>query len=127
MAEIRSFVEGACTMAGVGPEDCLKLLLIVEELFTNTVTHGYGGESDSPVWIAFEPCESGFALRYEDAAPRHDSFGSFRPMDTTVMIAKQPVGGLGLKLIRTLATHVDYRREGDHNCIRLTFAVRPRS
>ena len=126
MAEIRSFVEGACTMAGVGREDCLKLLLIVEELFTNTVVHGYCGESDSPVWIAFEPCESGFALRYEDAAPPHDAFGEFRPMDTTVLIAKQPVGGLGLKLIRTLATDINYSREGERNCIRLTFAVRPR-
>jgi anti-sigma regulatory factor (Ser/Thr protein kinase) len=68
MAEIRSFVEGACTTAGIGREDCLKLLLIVEELFTNTVTHGYREESESPVWIAFEPAEAGFTLRYEAAA-----------------------------------------------------------
>jgi len=42
MAEIRALVESACTNAGIDHEDCLKLLLIVEELFTNTVTHGYG-------------------------------------------------------------------------------------
>jgi serine/threonine-protein kinase RsbW len=126
MAEIRSFVEGACTMAGVGREDCLKLLLIVEELFTNTVTHGYRGESDSSVWIAFEPCASGFALHYEDAAPPHNPFGEYRPMDTTILVAQQPVGGLGLKLIRNLATDFSYNRNGDRNCISVTFAVRPR-
>lgn len=126
MAEIRRYVEAACTTAGVGREDCLKLLLIVEELFTNTVTHGYRAESESPVWIAFEPGEAGFTLRYEDAAPPHNPFGEFRPMDTTVLIAQQPVGGLGLKLIRSLAREAGYAREGERNCIRLTFAVRPR-
>jgi anti-sigma regulatory factor (Ser/Thr protein kinase) len=127
MAEIRTFVEDACTTAGIGREDCLKVLLIVEELFTNTVTHGYREESESPVWIAFDPCDTGFSLRYEDAAPPHNPFGEFRPMDTAVLIAQQPVGGLGLKLIRSLATDAAYRREGERNCIRLTFATRPRT
>jgi serine/threonine-protein kinase RsbW len=126
MGEIRTFVEAACTTAGIGREDCLKLLLIVEELFTNTVTHGYREESESPVWIAFEPGDTGFTLRYEDAAPPHNPFGEFRPTDTAVMIAQQPVGGLGLKLIRSLVRDAGYRREGERNCIRLTFEVRPR-
>jgi len=126
MAEIRSFVETACSAAGIGREDCLKILLIVEELFTNTVTHGYREESESPVWLAFEPDEAGFTLRYEDAAPPHNPFGEFRPMDTTVLIAEQPVGGLGLKLIRSLARDAGYTREGERNCIRMTFALRTR-
>src|ERR1700704_6941331 len=69
MAEIRAFVEEACTTAGIGREDCLKLLLIVEELFTNTVTHGYREESESPVWIAFDPSTKGFTLANRDGAP----------------------------------------------------------
>jgi len=48
-------------------------------------------------------------------------------MDTAVLIAQQPVGGLGLKLIRSLATDAAYSREGERNCIRLTFATRPRA
>ena len=127
MAEIRTFVEDACTTARIGREDCLKLLLIVEELFTNTVTHGYREESESPVWIAFDPCDTGFTLRYEDAAPPHNPFGEYRPMDTGALIAQQPVGGLGLKLVRSLATDAVYSREGERNCIRLTFAIRARS
>jgi len=126
MAEVRAFVEGACTNAGIDREDCLKVLLIVEELFTNTVMHGYGGESESPVWISLEPGAAEFTLRYEDAAPPHDPFGEFRPLDTAAMIAQQPVGGLGLKLIRSLVTGSTYSREGERNCIRLTFAVHSR-
>src|SRR5437773_11362398 len=88
MAEIRTFVEDACTTAGIGREDCLKLLLIVEELFTNTVTHGYREESESPAWLAFHPSDSGSSLRYEDAAPPHNPFGAYRPTDTAVPIAR---------------------------------------
>jgi len=126
MAEVRAFVEGACTKAGFDREDCLKVLLIVEELFTNTVMHGYGGESESPVWISLEPGAEEFTLRYEDAAPPHNPFGEFRPLDTTAMVAQQPVGGLGLKLIRSLVTGSAYSREGERNCIRLKFAARSR-
>jgi serine/threonine-protein kinase RsbW len=127
MAEIRTFVEAACTTAGIDRGDCLKLLLIVEELFTNTVTHGYRKESESPVWIAFEPGDGGFTLRYEDAAPPHNPFGEYRPMDTAAMIAQQPVGGLGLKLIRSFARDAGYSREGERNCIRMTFSIRSRA
>jgi serine/threonine-protein kinase RsbW len=127
MVEIRIFLEAAFNTAGIRREDCLKVLLIVEELFTNTVTHGYGKESESPVWIAFEPGDRGFTLRYEDAAPPHNPFGEFRPLDTAVLIAQQPVGGLGLKLVRSLARDAGYSREGERNCIRVSFELGPRA
>src|SRR5260370_38194865 len=126
MAEIRTFVEDAGTTAGIGREDCLKVLLIVEELFTNTVTHGYREKSESPVWIAFDPCDKGFTLRYEDAAPPHNPFGEFRPTDTAVLLAQQPVGGLGLKLIMSLVREAGYSPEGERNCVRLKLSVRLR-
>src|SRR2546430_17322876 len=89
MVEIRTFVEDACTTAGIGREDCLKVLLIVEELFTNTVTHGYREETESPVWIAFDPRDTGFILRYGEAPPRHKPFGDFRPMAPGATLAQQ--------------------------------------
>ena len=121
LAEILTYIDEACAAAGLGREDCLKLHLIVEELFTNTVTHGYGGGSDSPVWISLEPCAKGMALSYEDEGPPHDPLTSFRPMATSSLINQQPIGGLGVKLIRKLATDVNYRRYRERNCIRLIF------
>ena len=123
MQEIRKFVEDAGTAAGLRREDTLKLLLIIEELFTNTVMHGYCGDCEEPVWIALEPTPEGLRLSYEDEAPPHDPLSSFTPMKTSAMLKDQPVGGLGVKLIRKLATDLSYRRERDRNCIRLTFAA----
>ena len=123
MTEIRTFVEGACATAGIAREACLRVLLIVEELFTNTVLHGYRGESESPVWVALMLCEAGFTLHYEDAAPSHNPFGDFRPTDTAVLVAQQPVGGMGLKLIRSLAKDASYSREGERNVTRIIFSA----
>jgi len=123
MAEVRAFVEGACTNAGFDREDCLKVLLIVEELFTNTVVHGYRGESESPVWVALALGDSGLTLHYEDAAPSHNPFGDFRPTDTAVLVAQQPVGGLGLRLIRSLAKDASYSRDGERNVTRIIFSA----
>lgn len=123
MTEIRALVEGACATAGIDHEGCLKILLIVEELFTNTVLHGYRGESESPVWVALSLGESGLTLHYEDAAPSHNPFGDFRPTETAVLVAQQPVGGLGLKLIRSLAKDASYSREGQRNVTRIIFSA----
>ena len=126
MTEIRIFVEGACATVGIVHEACLRILLIVEELFTNTVLHGYRGESESPVWVALTLSEAGFTLHYEDAAPPHNPFGDFRPTDTAVLVAQQPVGGLGLKLIRSLAKDASYSREGERNVTRIVFSATAR-
>jgi len=123
LAEIRTYIDGVCAAAGIERKECLKMHLIVEELFTNSVTHGYGGDSDSPIWIALESCATGLILSYQDEAPPHDPLSSFRPMQTTIMLTTQPIGGLGIQLVRKLATDLSYHRDQDRNCIRLTFTA----
>ena len=39
-----AFVAGFCARHGIARNDALRLTLIVEELFTNSMAHGYGGE-----------------------------------------------------------------------------------
>ena len=63
------FVEAFCAAQGVAPPDALRLTLIVEELFTNTIVHGHGGDHASPVRIevAVDPASWRCATR---TAPR---------------------------------------------------------
>ena len=44
-----AFIEAFCAKHAIDPQDALRLLLLVEELFTNTVMHGHGGGSAAPV------------------------------------------------------------------------------
>lgn len=118
---LRAFLERFCQATGVGGDNCLRLNLVLEELFTNTVRHGYGGDSDAPVWISLSRDPGGVCLVYEDTAP---PFNPYRKLpsqapESTAEIRK--LGGLGVLLTRKLAASRDYAYLFGRNRIRLTF------
>ena len=41
------FIADICAANGVPRKACLRLTLLVEELFTNTVVHGHGADTES--------------------------------------------------------------------------------
>src|SRR3970040_70432 len=66
---IRTFAERFCEAAGISREPCLRLNLVLEELFTNTVRHGHGKDSDAPVWVTLARGSDAVGVVYEDTAP----------------------------------------------------------
>jgi serine/threonine-protein kinase RsbW len=119
---VTAFTASACRAAGLAREDCLRLTLLVEELFTNTVVHGHGQDSEAPVRLAFEVAPRRVGLLYEDTGPAHDPFAAVAAPDDTAEVEERPVGGLGLVLIAALASEVRYRRADGKNLISLTIA-----
>lgn len=119
---LREFLEGFCTQAGLSDEPRLRLNLVLEELFTNTVRHGHRGDSDAPVWVTLACGPEGVNLTYEDAAPPFNPYGRppDAPPDTTVKMRK--IGGLGVLLTRKLATSREYAYLYGRNRIRLALA-----
>ncbi|OWW19179.1 ATP-binding protein [Noviherbaspirillum denitrificans] len=100
------FVHAALREAGVPPERIARCDLVVEELFRNSVLHGYGGDSGAPVWIGVENA----CIRYEDEAPAFDPLTAPLADDGAVRpIEEHRVGGVGLMLIRELPAQVEYR------------------
>ena len=114
-----AFIAQTVAAAGIAPDLCLKLTLLVEELFVNTVTHGHGRDSDEPVALIFDVRPGRIALTYEDTAPPYDPFGAVTRPDEAAGVEERPVGGLGVLLVSTLAKDVEYRRAGGKNHIHL--------
>jgi len=114
---IRTFVEAAC--AALPCDDIERLVLIAEELFCNTIEHGYRGDSDQPVWLGVAPTAGGCKLLYQDAAPPHDPFTSIKLPQLAENADNLPVGGLGVFLIGHYCTLKRYERRGDRNVIEL--------
>ena len=119
LPDVTAFTTRACDAAGFGRDACLRLVLLVEELFANTVAHGHGQDSDAPVRIAFGVEPGRVRLLYEDTGPAHDPFASVTPPDDAAEVEERPVGGLGVVLIAGLASDVEYRRADGKNCIAL--------
>ncbi len=122
LPEILGCVRQACRDAGFIPAAALRAELVIEELFTNTVRHGYQAECDHPVWLHALPAPGALCLTYQDAAAAFDPLA----LDlNTEAAAPQCVGGQGIRLIRSLASSVAYRRADDRNILTLVFAIGP--
>jgi serine/threonine-protein kinase RsbW len=115
--QVAAFVEAACAEAGFDRARRLRVTLVVEELFTNTVRHGHGRDCDEPVEIALAVEPGRVALTYEDTAPPHDPFAGIAPPDEAAAVEARPAGGLGVVLVAGLAQDYAYRHTGGRNRI----------
>jgi serine/threonine-protein kinase RsbW len=119
-----AFVEAFCRERRVASSDGLRLSLVVEELFTNTVNHGHGGDSDAAVCIGLGADLLHLDLIYEDTAPPFDPLNhvarSTSDLETSVF--ERPVGHLGIALVVSMAMRANYVREDGRN--RLQLALR---
>lgn len=116
---LRAFLEGFCAQAGIEREACLRLNLLLEELFTNTVRHGHRGNCDAPVWICLAAeSDRRVTITYEDTAPPFNPYARSSP-DTTQEIGK--LRGRGVLLLQRLAASGDYAYLYGRNRIRLAF------
>jgi len=122
LAETAAFVQAFCERNGVVRTDALRLTFIIEELFTNTIRHGFGGDSDSRVRIELASGDGEVSLLYEDSAPPYDPIARFAPparLDAPV--EARPIGGLGVYLLGQLISGARYAYED--GCNRLWLIV----
>lgn len=93
-----------------------RLQLLVEEIFLNTVTHGYGGDSENTVQLGIRCEDDQLTLHYEDGAPPFDISQAATPVATL-----SGIGGLGIGLIHGLCKTMRYRRQGSRNITEFDF------
>jgi len=122
LAQAMAFVEAFCAEHGVARDDGLRLALVVEELFTNTVTHGHGGNSDEPVRIGLGAGPSHIDLSYEDTAAPFDPLDHLArsASDLDADVADRPIGHVGIALALRMAMRSSYVREDGRNRLQLT-------
>jgi serine/threonine-protein kinase RsbW len=120
---LQAFLEAFCANSGLARQECLRLNLVLEELFTNTVKHGHRGDCDAPVWIGLTRADGAVHIVYEDRAPPFNPYARLSEpvVDTTVSMRK--IGGLGVLLTKELAASRDYAYLFGRNRIRLTLAA----
>ena len=114
---ISAYIESAC--ADVTDEERLRVLLLVEELFANSVNHGYGGDSDAPVWLSLRVGDDSLQLVYEDCARAYNPFDAVDARVTEDDVEHRRIGGLGIVLLVELSSRRHYERRGDRNVIEL--------
>jgi len=119
LPETAAFVETFCSDHNVAHADALRLTLIVEELFTNTVVHGHGGDSEAEIHVSLTVEPDAVMLTYQDEAPAHDTLSRVRALqgDADDTLRSRRVGGLGLLLVTQIGEGARYAYENGRNCL----------
>ena len=115
LRQLTAFLEEFCTTRGIERPRCLRLNLVLEELFVNSIQHGHRGDSDAPVWITLDARPDAVQITYEDTAPAFNPFARLPAPDV-----QHKVGGLGVLLTRELAEGRDYAYLFGRNRVRLS-------
>jgi serine/threonine-protein kinase RsbW len=123
MRDLRAFLEVFCADSHIGGDTCLRLNLILEELFTNTVRHGHGGDCDAPVWVSLARRSGQVRVTYEDTAPPFNPYARLPAQSPDTTLEMRKLGGLGVLLTRGMAASRDYAYVFGRNRIRLALAA----
>jgi anti-sigma regulatory factor (Ser/Thr protein kinase) len=120
MAHLRNmtgFLERFCSEHAIERARCLRLNLVLEELFVNSIEHGYRGDCEAPIWVTLDVRPGAVQITYEDTAPPFNPFARL-----PVYPELHKVGGLGVLLTRELAAGRDYAYLFGRNRIRLSLS-----
>lgn len=116
--DLLAYVSEICRNAGLSGDAKTKVELVIEELFCNTVAHGYQQDSDQAVWIAFAGEVQNLRLLYQDEAP------AFNPLNLPGKTSENALGGWGMRLIENFADAA-YHYENGRNTLTLVFKLSP--
>jgi serine/threonine-protein kinase RsbW len=123
--ELRDYAERRCMEVGFERAATDRLVLVLEELFANTVQHGYpqmaGTAAERPVWLTIAPAMGRIDVTYEDAGPEYDPFTKAATPDYSGPVHSWQIGGLGVTLVVRLGRNVRYERQEGRN--RISFAI----
>jgi anti-sigma regulatory factor (Ser/Thr protein kinase) len=109
---IFAFLSEFAKGSGLGEQVELTLDLVAEELFTNAVKYGAGG--DGKVRLTVEKTGGALWLELVDFNAKPFDPESVEPPPLGPLIGERRAGGLGLRLVRSLMDEVVYEyRDGE--------------
>ncbi|MBB3227456.1 serine/threonine-protein kinase RsbW [Luteibacter sp. Sphag1AF] len=113
--------DDALDVDSLDPSFRADIRLVLEELMVNTVRHGYpdGREGSIVIHLDISPPRVKVELR-DDAMP-FDPLSTEAPDLPGDLAWRETVGGLGVHLARSIASDIQYARDGDRNHVTLLF------
>ena len=111
---LRRWIEGVCDDAGATRQQCSDVALAVSEALSNVVMHAYvDRDGPGPMRIRAAPSDHGLLVEVED-----DGVGIRPRLDS-------PGGGMGLALIASLATELEFAHgpTGAGALVKMAFAL----
>jgi serine/threonine-protein kinase RsbW len=115
---LMKFAETFASRHGLPACERARLLIILEELFTNAIRYGYPeGATHRSIKLALAAPPGRIEIEFSDDG------GPFNPLAYELPESDRPFaergGGEGLRIVRSLVDEARYRREGERNHLAL--------
>ncbi|PPV05495.1 hypothetical protein XBLMG947_3436 [Xanthomonas bromi] len=117
LAYVSDTLEDSLMREGMAAERIGQVRLIIEELGCNALVHGCAVERPLRLQLQLDP--QALVLELHDPGHAFDPRTIPAP-DLAAELDQRPIGGLGLFLVHQFADHIDYRRDGAYNVVRVT-------
>lgn len=112
---IAADVEKFCAANGIDGGTCFDISLCIDEIFTNIVCYGYGGDKSRKIEIWLENKGGAAQITMRDSAPKFDPLTDAPEPDLCNGIEERNIGGLGVHFIKKKMDEVKYARRDNVN------------
>jgi anti-sigma regulatory factor (Ser/Thr protein kinase) len=128
IGELPRLLEFATAFAGrsrLPSDEASRLLVVIDELFSNIVRHGYGGsKAVGKIRIGLSFVRGCLRIAATDDGRAFDPLTA--PVsDLDLPTSLRPTGGLGIHFVKNLVDHAQYSRRGEHNHLALVRHIHP--
>jgi anti-sigma regulatory factor (Ser/Thr protein kinase) len=116
---LQAFVEAFAHECGLPDDERSRILLILEELFINAVTHGHGPHSaGGNITVALRRRTGRVWISFIDDGPPFDPL-AFGAQDLVSAGEERRIGGLCINIVLSLVHQARYRRKVGRNHLHL--------
>jgi serine/threonine-protein kinase RsbW len=123
LERLSAWIDEFCALHAVPDETHYHLNVALEEMVINAIKHGQCGMAEDAIRVIMELADGEIRITVSDSGK------AFNPLDVPEPdlggdIARRPVGGLGIHLVRCLMGSVRYERRDERNWLYLTKPVK---
>jgi len=102
-----------------------NLTLALEELVVNVIKHGFEAGTDHEIIVRLRVENDEVIAEVEDDGRPFNPITDTREYRLREVVHTQPVGGLGIHLVKNLMDGLDYERRGNTNFVRVRKKLMP--
>ena len=125
LKSLRRHVETFAAPLLLSPKSVFELNLILEELVSNIILHGYSDTNDRAIDIAMTYENRMVTIKTADDGRAFTPLAARDP-DIRSPLSQREIGGLGIYLLKKLTREITYERRGGQNRLRLKIKVTQR-
>ncbi|MCF6248329.1 MAG: ATP-binding protein [Desulfobacula sp.] len=114
--KIKKAVSSMSTTVDCARRKFQEIDLVLEELFTNIVCHGFNDNKEHEIHISLSCDDDTLMIRMEDDGKPFDVTAAKEP-DTKCAIEKRCIGGLGIHFVKHFIDECNYQRKKNRNIV----------